>query len=331
MTEAASGWGSAAPLVLLLIVLMADGLIGGLPVVRSILGLPLDVVRSLTRWFDRRLNRENRSPGARRMRGLFVVIVVAALAWAVAATLEYGVKRLAYGWIMEGLCILALLALRAAIDRMRRAARSLAANDGEAARAAVTPLVRYDVAGLDGFAVARAAVEGGSMQFVERLVGTIFWYLLLGLPGLFIYRANGAVADVIGRPSPRHAAFGFVPARLDDVLSLIPALASGPLLVMGALFVPGAAPAAALRAWIQDLAERSFKAGYRGEGALAGALGVALGGPRPFDGTAIPGKWIGDGRARATVGDIDRAVIVIVIACLLVGIGLAMGIVGSAG
>ena len=195
----------------------------------------------------------------------------------------------------------------------------------------VAPLVRYDTAGLDEFAVSRAAIEGGAARFAERLMGTVFWYLLLGLPGLLIYRANGAIADVIGRPSSRHVAFGFVPARLDDVLSLIPALVAGPVLILSALFVPKSSPTAALQVWIQDLADRFLKSGYRGEGAMAGALGVALGGPRLFDGASLPGKWIGAGRARATDSDVDRALFLMAIAGLLFGLALAGGIVSQAG
>ena len=331
MTETATDWGSAAPLVLLLIVLMADALLGALPGIRSLLGLPLDSVRNLTRWFDGRLNRKNRGPGARRMRGLFVAFVVIGLAWALGAALEFGARQLAHGWIVEALSVLALLHLRECLYRMRQVARCVAEGDNETARGTVAPLVRYESGSLDEFAVSRAAIEGGAARFAERLVGCIFWYLLLGLPGLFIYRANGAVADVIGRPSSRHAAFGFVPARLDDVLSLVPALLSGLLLILSALFVPKTAPAGAMGTWCRDLADRGMKAGYRGEGAMAGALGVALGGPRTFDGAAIPGKWIGDGRARAIVTDIDSALFLIAVASLLTGIGLAMGIVLHAG
>ena len=330
MTGPESDWGSAAPLVLLLVVLFADGLIGGLPGIRVLFGLPLNFVRSLTKWFDARLNRETRGLGARRMRGLFVVAVVVALAWAAGGALAHVAKQLTYGWIVEALCVLLLLHQCEGLGRMRRVARSVAADDNEAGRALVAPLVRYDTATLDGYALSRAAIEAGTAQLTERLIGTIFWYLLLGLPGLCVYRANSAIAHVIGRPSPRHAAFGFVSARLDDVLNLIPALLAGPLLILSALFVPKAAPVAAMREWVRDLGERVGKAGYRGDGAMAGALGVALGGPRPFDDAAIPGKWIGDGRARATVGDVDRAVFLVAVACLLIGLGLAMGIVGHA-
>jgi adenosylcobinamide-phosphate synthase len=329
MMASASEWGEGASLVMLLIVLIVDALIGGLPVIRPLLGVPLGFVRHLTKWFDARLNRENRGLGARRMRGLVVVIVVITLAWLFGAVAEYFSRQLPHGWIVEALCVLALLHQRECLDRMRLVARAVAANDSGAARDAVASLVRYDTARLDGYALSRAAIEGGSARLAGRLLGTVFWYLLLGLPGLCVYRANSAIADVIGRPSPRHAAFGFVPARLDDALSLVPALLAGPLLVMSALFVPKSAPIAAMKGWVRDLVERGFKAGYRAEGAMAGALGVALGGARPFDGVALPGAWIGDGRARATVYDVDRAVFLIAVACLLTGVGLALGVMGQ--
>lgn len=320
-----------APWALLLIVLAADALVGGLPVVRPLLGLPLNLIRRLTRWFDTRLNRENRGPGARRIRGLVVVVAVIFLAWGVGAASGAVFGRMAYGWMLEAISVLVLLHQRECLDRMRRVSRSVVNGDIETARTAAAPLVRHDTATVDEFALARAAIEGGTMRFSGRLVGTVFWYLLLGLPGLCIYRANSAVADVIGRRSPRHADFGFVSARLDAVLSLIPALLAGPLLALSALFVSGTSPVAAVRGWLRDLADRGFRADYRAEGAMAGALGIALGGPRPFDGGTLPGKWIGDGRARATAGDINRAVFLIVVACLFIGIGLGLAILARAG
>lgn len=325
-----SDWSGVAPLALLVIVLAADGLFGGVPGIRSLLGLPLKCIRHLTRWFDSRLNRENRGVGARRIRGLVVVIIIVGCAWALAAALEYLSHQFSHGWVIEAVCILALIRQRDCLDRMRRVSRSVGTGDYEIARTAVAPLVRYDTASLDEFSVSRAAIEAGAAGVAGMLIGSVFWYLLLGLPGLFLYRANSAIADVIGRPSPRHAAFGFVAARLDDVLSLLPAFLAGPLVILSALFVPKASPAAAMSGWARDLMNRGFQTGYRAEGGLAGALGVALGGPRSFDGASVPGKWIGDGRARATANDIDRAVFIVAVSCLLACLGLAMGVIGQA-
>jgi adenosylcobinamide-phosphate synthase len=331
MVTIASDAAGAAPLVLLLIVLVADGLFGGLPGVSALLGAPLAAVRRLTGWFDRRLNRAHRGEGTRRMRGLLVVVIVALLAGGAGAAVIYFTQLLPYGWMLEALAVLALLGQRERIARLRGVSRCLALKVPDEARRLADPLVRYDAAALDGYGVARAAVEGSVIRFAEGCVGTVFWYLLLGLPALCVYRAVGAAADAIGRPSPRHAAFGFVARRLDDVLSLPAAIIAGPVVAAAALFVPQSRPAGALRGWARDLAERGARADFRAEGAMAGALGLALGGPRPFDGATLPGPWIGDGRARATVTDVHRAAMLVTVACLLVGVALALAVIARAG
>ncbi|MDA0653568.1 MAG: cobalamin biosynthesis protein, partial [Proteobacteria bacterium] len=83
---------------------------------------------------------------------------------------------------------------------------------------------------------------------------------------------------------------------------------------------------AAFRGWVSDLGARGGRSDFRGEGAMAGALGVALGGPRPYGNDTIAGAWIGEGRARATVSDIQRAIFLISIACLLVATALALAV-----
>jgi adenosylcobinamide-phosphate synthase len=135
------------------------------------------------------------------------------------------------------------------------------------------------------------------------------------------------MADVIGRPSRRHGAFGFTASRLGDVLTLPAAIIAGPIMALAAIFVPRTRPVRALAGWARDLAERGMRTSFRAEGAMAGALDIALGGPRPFDGETLPGSWIGEGRARATVADIRRAVLLITVACLLVALLIALALV----
>ena len=327
MLGSATHWDGAAPLVLVLLALAADGLLGGLPGIRQLLGAPLAFVRGLTRWFDARLNRARRGVGALRMRGLLVVVVLIALAWAAGAALSHGSKRLPHGWMIEAFALLALLRQHDAIARTRRVARAIAAGELDEARTDARPLARYDAAALDEYGIARATIEGSVVRFTEGYLGSVFWYLLLGLPALCAYRAITAAVDVIGRPSSRHAAFGFTAARLADVLTLPAAIVAGPVMALAALFVPRTRPLRALAGWARDLGERGVRAAFRSEGAMAGALGIALGGPRPFDGETLPGAWIGNGRARATVTDIRRAVLLITVACLVVALLLALALV----
>ncbi len=325
--DGTSDWGGIASIALLLIVMVADALFGTLPGLRNMCDAPLNAFRGLTQWFERRLNRVQRGGSARRMRGLLVVLVIALLGWVIGVAVDSLARGVPHGWIVEALALLVLLRQRDSISRMQHGWRLLAAGNIDDARNAVDPLVRYDAQGLDDFGVARAAIEGGLARFTDRFLATAFWYLLLGLPGVIVCRSINAVADIIGTVSPRHAAFGFCAARLDDVFNLVPAIAAGPIVSIAAIFVPRTSAFSAFKGWIGDLRSLGARSNFRGEGAMAGALGVALGGPRPFGDQTTAGAWIGDGRARAQVADVQRAVFLISVACLLVALGLALAVV----
>jgi len=129
--------------------------------------------------------------------------------------------------------------------------------------------------------------------------------------------------SMIGHKTPRHRAFGFTAARLDDVLNVIPARLSALIFAAAAVFVPTANPKTAIKTAMRDAKKhRSFNAGWP-EGAVAGALGLALAGPRTYGTEIITDDWMGDGRAKATHKDIKRALYLYGVACLITG-----GIVG---
>jgi adenosylcobinamide-phosphate synthase len=108
-----------------------------------------------------------------------------------------------------------------------------------------------------------------------------------------------------------------VAARLDDVLNLVPARLAGLFLVAAASLVPSGDASGAWRAMRRDAGKhRSPNAGWP-EAAMAGALGLALGGPRRYAETTVDDPWIGDGRTRATGQDIEAALSVYVAACLI--------------
>jgi adenosylcobinamide-phosphate synthase len=308
-------WGEEAALLLWLIVVGADAIVGGLPGLKAVLDAPLAAVAGIGRWLDGRLNRARRSAASRRMRGAIVTLVIAVPAGFAGFGLAAIARDLPNGWLIEAAVVLCLLGQRRPIDGARHVAAAIAKGDLDRARRRLAPLVRYDTATLDAYGLARGAVEACATRLAGGLVGTALWYALLGLPGLCVVRAINALARAIGRPSPRQAAFGFVARRLDDVLTLIPALIAGLLFVLAALFTPSANPMAALRGWFVDL--RTRPAAARAEGAVAGALGLSLGGPRPYDDGIQPGNWIGDGRARATAADIRRAALLATVMALL--------------
>jgi adenosylcobinamide-phosphate synthase len=187
----------------------------------------------------------------------------------------------------------------------------------EAGRKAVAHIVGRDVRRLDAHGVARAAIESCAENYSDAVVAPTFWYVLFGFPGLLVYKAVNTTDSMIGYRSPRYRAFGMAAARTDDAANFLPARLAGVFLCTAALFVPTARPVAGLRTMLRDAGNhRSVNAGWP-EGAAAGALGLALAGPRTYTDSVIDDAWIGDGRAKATPRDIDRALYLYAVACLI--------------
>ena len=115
---------------------------------------------------------------------------------------------------------------------------------------------------------------------------------------------------MIGHRSERYEAFGWAAARLDDLVNLPASRLTALLLVAAAALVPGASPRGAVQAVRRDARRhRSPNAGWP-EAAMAGALGLALAGPRHYGGVLVDDATMGaGGRREATAGDIRRALL----------------------
>jgi hypothetical protein len=169
-------------------------------------------------------------------------------------------------------------------------------------------IVGRDTSVLDGAGVSRAAIESAAENFSDGLVAPVFWYALLGLPGLLVFKVVNTADSMIGHRSPRYEAFGWAAARLDDLMNLIPARLSALLIAAAAALAGGAAGHAAAAAWHDARFHRSPNAGWP-EAAAAGALGLALGGPRRYGNLIVEGAWLnGQGRSEAGPDDIFAAI-----------------------
>ncbi len=266
---------------------------------------------------ERRLNRFADDDPVRFAWGAVTVALVVGLA----ATVGWAVQRAAdtvdYGWALELVVVVVLIAQRDLFDHVRRVRVALDKEGLEAGRAAVAHIVGRDPASLDRHGVVRAAAESLAENFSDGVIAPLFWYLLLGPIGLCGYKAINTLDSMIGHRSPRFRAFGKVAARLDDVANLIPARLSGVILAAAALFVPRGRPVKALvTMWRDATKHRSPNAGWP-EAALAGALDLALAGPRRYHGELVADPWIGDGRARAEPADLRRGLALFAIACVI--------------
>lgn len=306
--------------LLLLFALALDWLIGD----PRWLPHPVRALGAATGFFDRKLNRAERGEKTLILRGGLTALVIAGGAAGIGAAVSAIGAAFSYGWTIELVLAALMLAQRDLFDHVRRVDVALRRDGLVGGRKAVGRIVGRDVSVLDEHGVARAAVESCAESYGDGVVAPAFWYLLLGLPGLFAFKAISTMDSMIGHETPRHRAFGMAAARLDDAVNWIPARLAGALLALAALFVPGGSVKQGFRIMLRDHGKhRSPNAGWT-EAAAAGALGLALMGPRRYGGELSADPWLGDGRARATEADIRRALYLHAAACLLLGAVIAL-------
>ncbi len=280
---------------------------------------PVVWIGALIAWLDARLNRERR-PAARR-RGAGVVAVIGLLAATVLPAL--GLQRAALQGLGPAgvlpLCVLAstLFAQRSLHEHVSAVAAGLEFGGLAGGRDAVSKIVGRNPAALDAAGVVRAAIESLAENFSDGVVAPAVWCGALGLPGLVACKAVNTADSMIGHRTPRHAAFGWAAARLDDVVNLPASRLSACWIVLAACLHPDASPTGAIRATLRDAARhRSPNAGWP-EAAMAGALGLRLAGPRTYGETLVDDAWMGDGRAEADVADLRLALSVYRTACAI--------------
>ncbi|HEX2113820.1 MAG TPA: adenosylcobinamide-phosphate synthase CbiB [Alphaproteobacteria bacterium] len=305
------------PFFALLAGLALDAVAGEMRLLFRFFPHPVVAIGSVIAALDRRLNREARGRNALRVRGALVALVVVAIA-ALCGWLVLTLSRLGrWGWLIEVFAIGVLVAQRSLYDHVFAVCRALESGGLAAGRDAVSKIVGRDPNSLDEYAVARAGTESLFENFSDGVVAPAFWYLLLGLPGLFAYKAVNTLDSMIGHRNARYIDFGAFAARLDTAANFVPARLAALIIAAAAAVAPKGSPAASLKAMLRDARKhRSVNAGWP-EAAAAGALGLALAGPRRYGAELVSDPWIGDGRARVTPADMRRALYLFVAACLV--------------
>jgi adenosylcobinamide-phosphate synthase len=318
----------ADALTIILLALMGDALIAGLPGIRQIVGAPVAFMAALARWLEARLNRPQRSASNRKFRGAIATVFMIGLALGVGTLFENLFAEMARGWMWTLLIAMTMLTQRRGIDAAWNIRRCLNGGDLDGARILSGPEIRHDPSHDDAHGLARGAIEISAMRFCDGAVAPAFWYIVLGLPGLMVFRVINAMAFGLGDKS---GPFGLTAARLDGVLNILPAPICGLIFSVSAVFAPAANPLQAFNTMQAAIQGRAASPRPWVVGAMAGALGLALGGPRRADGAEDADGWIGDGRARAAPTDIGRAIFVAVVAWVIAVGALGFLALASAG
>jgi adenosylcobinamide-phosphate synthase len=286
----------------MVVALAVDAMFGWPEQLFRIIGHPVTWLGRLIGALDVAWNRDSDSPAFRRAAGAVAVCATTApavtLAWIVQAQLSTEWSRI----VIAGVLAWPFVALRSLRDHVAAVAGPLRLGDIDAARAAVSCIVGRDPVSLDERAIARAAIESLAENTSDGIVAPVFWGALFGLPGIVGYKAINTLDSMIGHRTPRHKAFGWAAARLDDVVNFIPARLTGILFAL-----VSARLSEATSCMMRDgNHHRSVNAGWV-EAAMAGALDVRLSGPRIYHGVVANEPWLNEAARDPVATDIGGA------------------------
>ena len=172
----------------------------------------------------------------------------------------------------------------------------------EEGRKQVARIVGRDTSELSAQEVRTAALETLAENLSDGVIAPLFWFAVLGVPGMLAYKMVNTLDSMIGYKTDRYKDFGCWAAHIDDIANYIPARLTALLMV-----VVAGKPQLASFVWRNGHCHASPNSGYP-EAALAGILNCRFGGPHYYFGQLFDKPYIGDNDRTLTTEDMRIAV-----------------------
>ncbi|HET7909943.1 MAG TPA: adenosylcobinamide-phosphate synthase CbiB [Nitrospira sp.] len=219
------------------------------------------------------------------------------------------------------------LAWRDLVDHVRAVSAALKAGSLERARQAVGLIVGRDTEDLSEAEVARAAVETIAESACDGVIAPLLFLILGGPPLALAYKAVSTLDSMIGHQEEAYRDFGWASAKLDDLANWIPARITGWLIAAaaGIVLFSGKAVKRSAVVLLRDGHKHPSPNSGRPEAAMAGALGVQLGGVNFYGGRRAERPVLGDAEKALSVLQVDRAMSIMTVAYVIAILG-AVGV-----
>jgi len=257
-------------IVIMLIALIIDALIGDPKDLWKKIPHPVVLMGNLIKYFDHEFN--HKSSSKRKQAGLIGIIVGSAAFSILGLILE----MLPF-MIIDMIIVAIFLAQKSLTSHAEEVLEALGLSLMEG-RLAVAKIVGRDTSHLNESEVVRATVESTAEGFLDGVFAPIFWYLVAGLPGLLVYKFVNTADSMIGYRNERYEEFGWATAKFDDILNYVPAR-----IIPFMIGITQLSLSPIKLAFEDGSSHRSLNAGWP-EAAFASALGIALSGPRSYEG-----------------------------------------------
>ena len=245
---------------------------------------------------ERRLNKGTH----RKLKGALMAIVLISTVFAIAyfgLSILPPLGRVGVGFILVFYCLAGTTLIREVRQVFLAVDRSL-----EEGRRQVARIVGRDTSALSAQEVRTAALETLAENLSDGVIAPLFWYMLLGIPGMMAYKMVNTLDSMIGYKTDRYRDFGCWAAHIDDIANYIPARLTALLMVV-------AAGKPRLTVFVRQYGPRhaSPNSGYP-EAALAGILNCRFGGPHYYFGQLFDKPYIGTNDRPLTTDDMKTAV-----------------------
>ncbi len=191
----------------------------------------------------------------------------------------------------------------------------LVEGDIQGARASLSMIVGRDTKSLSEEEILRATVESLSENLSDGVVAPLFYLLVGGLPAAMAYKAINTLDSMVGYKHPRYRYLGWASARLDDLANFLPARLTGLLITLTQVLNPSAFMRT-LGVMLRDGGRHPSPNSGVPEAAIAGALGVQLGGPSTYRGVVMEKPRIGTPLRRLDISTAQKAIVIIKVAAV---------------
>ena len=283
------------------------------PLISLLVGWLLDLLLGDPRWLphpivgfgktiafgEHRLNKGNH----RMLKGALMAVCLIALTFLITwfLRLQLGKMHDALCIVFDALIVFFCLAGTSLIREVRAVFLALDRSLDEGRRQ-VARIVGRDTAELSPQEVRTAALETLAENLSDGVIAPLFWFALLGTPGMLAYKMVNTLDSMIGYKTDRYRLFGCWAARIDDVANYIPASLTELLMVLVA-----GKPFLVQFVWRNGKNHASPNSGYP-EAALAGILNCRFGGPHFYFGQLFPKPYIGENERPLTTRDLKTAI-----------------------
>ena len=220
------------------------------------------------------------------------------------------------GWITSILFIYTTLSVRSLYVESLPVLQYLNESNLVKARESLSNIVGRDTSNLDKEEIVRATVETVAESTVDGIIAPLFFALLGGAPLAIAYKAINTMDSLFGYKNDAYLNFGWASARLDDLANWFPARLSLPIMAISACLCGLSGKNSLTKGMRDGTKHPSPNSGFP-EAAVAGALGIRLGGTRFYSGKKNVKPFIGDGSRQLEISDITQSHKIMFLSALL--------------